>query len=81
LKRRGIDLIGSHRKNCTRARLQDGRKLRQYERRWRVERTFAWLGNFRRLLVRWEEEAMLAINVARSILQYLDTKLPSSSTH
>jgi transposase len=25
-----------------------------YARRWLVERTFAWLGNFRRLLVRWE---------------------------
>lgn len=26
-----------------------------YEGRWRVERTFAWLGTFRRLLVRWEQ--------------------------
>jgi transposase len=34
--------------------VQDGRKLRRYRRRWNVERTFAWLGNFRRLLVRWE---------------------------
>jgi len=25
-----------------------------YRERWRVERTFAWLGNRRRLLVRWE---------------------------
>lgn len=25
-----------------------------YEERWKVERTFAWLGNFRRLLVRQE---------------------------
>ncbi len=25
-----------------------------YEERWKVERTFAWLGNFRRLLVRHE---------------------------
>jgi transposase len=24
---------------------QDGRKLRRYRRRWKVERTFAWLGN------------------------------------
>jgi transposase len=34
--------------------MQDGRKLRRYKRRWKVERTFAWLGNFRRLVVRWE---------------------------
>jgi transposase len=25
-----------------------------YARRWIVERTFAWLGHFRRLLIRWE---------------------------
>lgn len=25
-----------------------------YARRWIVERTFAWLGSFRRLLIRWE---------------------------
>jgi len=29
-------------------------KLRRYRRRWKVERTFAWLGNFRRLVVRWD---------------------------
>ncbi len=25
-----------------------------YRQRWRVERAFAWLGNYRRLVVRWE---------------------------
>lgn len=54
LKRRGIDLICPHRKNRKRPRLQDRRKLRRYKRRWKVERSFSWLGNFRRLLVRWE---------------------------
>ncbi len=33
---------------------QDGRKLRRYQRRWRIERLFAWLRNFRRLVVRYE---------------------------
>jgi transposase len=28
--------------------------LRRYRRRWIVERTFAWLGHFRRLVVRYE---------------------------
>ena len=28
----------------------------EYARRWIVERTFAWLGSFRRLLVRWERD-------------------------
>jgi transposase len=54
LARRGIDLICPHRQNRVRPPLQDGRKLRRYTRRWKVERTFAWLGNFRRLVVRWE---------------------------
>jgi transposase len=54
LARRGIELIAPHRRNRTKVPTQDGRKLRRYRRRWKVERTFAWLGNFRRLLVRWE---------------------------
>ena len=33
---------------------QDGRTLRRYKRRWIVERTFPWLGNFRRLAVRYD---------------------------
>jgi transposase len=28
--------------------------LRRYKRRWTLERTFAWLGNFRRLVVRYD---------------------------
>ncbi|USD19657.1 transposase [Microbulbifer variabilis] len=51
---RGIDLICPHRINRKKASRQDGRKLRRYTRRWKVERTFAWLGNYRRLVVRWE---------------------------
>ena len=54
LARRGIELIAPHRRNRKKPRTQDGRKLRRYRRRWKVERTFAWLANFRRLVVRWE---------------------------
>lgn len=54
LGERGIELICPHRKNRTRPATQDGRKLRRYKRRWKVERAFAWLGNFRRLVVRYE---------------------------
>lgn len=53
---RGIDMICPHRKNRRKPRTQDGRKLRRYKRRWKVERTFAWLGNFRRLVVRYERQ-------------------------
>jgi transposase len=54
LKAKKIDLICPHRRNRRKAKLQDGRKLRRYRRRWKIERTFAWLGNFRRLVVRWD---------------------------
>jgi transposase len=52
LLQRGILLIAPHRKNRKKPSLNDGRTLRRYRKRWKIERTFAWLGNFRRLLVR-----------------------------
>jgi len=56
---RGIELICPHRANRTRAKTQDGRKLRRYRRRWKIERTFAWLGNFRRLVIRYERHVLM----------------------
>lgn len=49
----GIELIAPDKEN-SRYKTQDKRKLRRYKRRWKVERVFAWLQNFRRLTVRWE---------------------------
>jgi transposase len=54
LAEKGIELIAPHRHNRKKAKTQDGRKLRRYKRRWKIERLFAWLGNFRRLVVRYE---------------------------
>ncbi len=54
LQERGIELICPHKKNRVRPATQDGRALRRYRRRWIVERTNAWLGNFRRLVVRYD---------------------------
>jgi transposase len=54
LARRGIELIAPHRKNRRKPATQDGRALRRYKRRWIIERTIAWLGNFRRLVVRYD---------------------------
>ena len=50
----GAELICPHRRGRKRQAIQDGRKLRRYRKRWKVERLFAWLGNWRRLLVRHE---------------------------
>ena len=54
----GIEMIAPHRDNRTPgSQTQDGRPLRRYRRRWRVERLFAWLQNFRRLVTRYEYKA------------------------
>ena len=52
-----IELIAPHRANRQTPKTQDGRPLRRYKRRWKVERLFAWLQNFRRVLVRHEYHA------------------------
>jgi len=54
LRRRGIERICPHKKNRVRPATQDGRALRRYRRRWVIERTIGWLGNFRRLVVRYD---------------------------
>jgi len=54
LAEQGVEMIAPHRRNRPRLRTPDGRKLRRYKQRWRVERLFAWLGNFRRLPMRHE---------------------------
>jgi len=49
LRQYGIEVIAPHRSN-RKNRTQDGRRLRRYRRRWKIERLFAWLQNFRRLV-------------------------------
>ena len=51
-----ITLIAPHRGNRVHL-TQDGRPLRRYRRRWRVERLFAWLQNSRRLVTRYERRS------------------------
>lgn len=54
----GVEMIASHKSNRKKRKTQDGRRLRRYERRWIVERFFAWIQWQRRLLVRWEYYAV-----------------------
>jgi len=51
----GIEMIAPNREN--RSQTQDGRTLRRSKRRWVVERLFAWLQWFRRLVTRYEFHA------------------------
>ena len=50
-------MISPHRTNWKRAPTQDSRPLRRYKHRWTVERLFAWLQNYRRLITRHERHA------------------------
>ena len=54
VQERGVAMIAPHKNNRRKKATQDGRVLRRYQRRWKVERLFAWLQNFRRLVVRYE---------------------------
>lgn len=69
------EMIAPNRANRIR-KTQDGRPLRRYVRRWKVERLFAWLHNFRRLVVRWEYHyenftAFLLLGCALILLRHL----------
>lgn len=54
LREQGIEMIAPHKSNRVKAPTQDGRVLRRYKRRWKVERLFAWLQNFRRIATRFD---------------------------
>jgi transposase len=53
-QRYGVQLIAPHKFVRVSPATQDGRGLRRYRRRWKIERLFAWLHNFRRVVIRWE---------------------------
>jgi transposase len=54
LAAQGLELIAPHRRNRKRAPTQDGRPLRRYRRRWKIERLFAWLNKYKRVMTRWD---------------------------
>ena len=54
LAQQGVMLIAPHKTNRKKPKTQDGRALRRYRRRWKIERLFAWLQNYRRILVRYD---------------------------
>lgn len=49
----GIEMIAPNRRTRKHPS-QDGRPLRKYKRRWKMERLFAWLQNFRRIQIRYD---------------------------
>jgi transposase len=60
LAEQGVELIAPHRANRKPENVtQDRRPLQRYRRRWTVERSIAWIQNFRRLCIRWEKSTKL----------------------
>ncbi len=53
---RGIELIAPHRCNRTQPKTQDGRPLRRYKQRCKIERLNSWLLSQRRIVVRYERK-------------------------
>ena len=69
LEEYGIILIAPNRKNSKKT--QDGRSLRRYRRRWKVERLFSWIQNFRHIRIRddyYPENYLSMIYMAISII-------------
>lgn len=69
----GVEMIAPHRKNRVKVKTQDGRKLRRVKRRYKIERTNAWIKNYRRLIVRWEwySQNLLGFVLLAAIALYL----------
>jgi transposase len=59
LAARGVVFTSPYRDNCITRPYEDGRRLRTYRHRWIIERTIAWFGAFRRLLIRHERSTRM----------------------
>ena len=70
LDERFVELICPHRGNRKKPRTQDGRNLRRYRHRWRIERSMSWLQRFRRLVVRYEYHADLFLGFVQLACLY-----------
>ena len=69
-----IEMIAPNRGRRTKT--QDGRQLRRYKRRWKVERLFAWMHWFRRLVTRYEYHienflGMVQLGCVKLLLRHL----------
>lgn len=68
----GTRLLSPHRDNRRpESRTNDGRRMRRYRNRWKVERAFAHAGNYRRFLFRWERLLVTASAVVNAVCMLL----------
>jgi transposase len=59
LEDEGYTPIIPHRRNRVKPSRNDGRRLRRYRHRWKIERTNAWLHCYRGLAVRWSHYSFM----------------------
>src|ERR1700694_98465 len=59
-----VRLVAPHKLNRVKPQTQNGRELRRYRRRWKIERLNAWLKNYRKLAVRYERKGIHFLNFA-----------------
>lgn len=74
-QRYGIELFAPRKADRRKPETQDGQVLRRYRRRWKEERLFSWLYNFRKLSTRWGYHAenflcMLQLGCVVILLRY-----------
>jgi transposase len=63
LEAEGFVPVIPHRRNRVKASRTDGRRLRRYRRRWKIERTNAWLHCYRALAVRWSHYLFMYVGL------------------
>ena len=61
MRQKGVNLLVPYRKNNKNVNRQDDRLWDRYRRRYIVERTFAWMGTFRRLIIRYENHISMFV--------------------
>jgi IS5 family transposase len=63
LEDEGYEPIIPHRRNRVKPTRNDGRRLRRYRHRWKVERTNAWLHCYRGLATRWSYYSFMYVGL------------------
>jgi len=68
----GYRTIIPHRKNRVKPSRNDGRRLRRFRHRWRIERTNAWLHCYRGLAVRWSYYSFIYVGIVYVSFIHMD---------
>lgn len=73
LKEAGYTPVIPHRVNRVKPSRNDGRRMRRYRHRWIIERTNAWIHDYRGIAVRWARKTIMYVGMV--YLSYLHMAL------